>query len=198
MCHSAACASAGRPRWQEHRWPGNAALAERVPPRLPPSARHVPGEVVFTGCLGSEVLKCFVFLLNLRFCVLTERCSKLLIFITLPFCTLLRINDILHSSLFFSLSVRGQILGSSSGSFEGPIDWWLGVKPPMESLLLSFLPWCWEADQSSSAVRQDTPILLLCYSPMSGNFNRFHHLSPGAGKEWGKMLARGSIALQLL
>lgn len=33
---------------------------------------------------------------------------------------------------------------------------------------------------------------------MPGNFNLFHQLSPGAGKGWGKALARGNAALQLV
>ena len=94
-----------------------------------------------------------------------------------------------------SLGVGGQILGSSSVLFVGPIDCYG----------LELGPWwsaCCEASYrdaerrrspSSSALWQDTLILLLCCSPVPGNFNRFCHLSASTGKEWGKRSPAGFI-----
>lgn len=86
------------------------ALGQRVPPWLPPSRLL---------CLGrwfpqSGSTQVFAFLLNLHFCVMIKRCSM-----TLPFCTLLGTNYIPYS-----LSVGGQIFGSRSGCFEGPVDFY--------------------------------------------------------------------------
>lgn len=112
------------------------------------------------------------------------------IFIILPFCTLLRMNYILQSSLFFKCGMADPGVWFC---FFCVTCWllWLGVGSLMEYLLLSFLPGCWEADKLS-AVWPDTLILLLCYSPVPGND---YYLSLGPGKEQSRMLARRSTAV---
>lgn len=85
----------------------------------------------------NEVLRYFVFFLSSHFCVLTQCCRRLLIFIATPVCTLLGINCILQSSLF--LIVGGQILWSGSGLFEGPVASVVWSKVP-SGILIAKLP----------------------------------------------------------
>lgn len=118
----------------------------------------VPGR--YFHRLESEILKHFAFFLNLHFCVLTEHCR----FFIFPFCTLLRRNYVLQSSLFFNC---GRADPEVWFCFFWVTCWllWLGVRSPMEYLLISFPPGCWEAEKSLSAVIRHPDIaafLLTC------------------------------------